>query len=193
MSKPDPLLPRVGKDAMPADLQTMHAGSIALRDDATFFEVMANNPDLLRWYITGFYGDVFNSGRVPKPALEVLRLRLSVQHGCKFCNQGNRVSALEAGLTELEIDALFGPDLSALRPELRSVAALSDALQLTNATGALTPELHAGLSAYYSVAQIVELGLIGGILSGVAKFLFAFDLVEREANCPFPHRGEKSV
>ena len=51
----------------------MYDGSTALRGEATFFEVMANNPDLLRWYINGFYGDVFKSGRVPKIALEVLR------------------------------------------------------------------------------------------------------------------------
>ena len=41
--------------------------------------------------------------------------------------------------------------------------------------------------------QIVELGMIGGILTGVAKFLFAFDLVEREDRCPFPKRDQNSV
>lgn len=193
MTAPDPLLPRVLREAMPEDLRTMHDGSIALRGEATFFEVMASNPDLLRWYINGFYGDVFESGRVPKVALEVLRLRLSVQHGCKFCNQGNRVSAREAGLTDAEIDALFSDEFEVLRPELRPVAALSDMLALTNASGALTPKLHDQLRAFYSPDQIVELGMIGGVLTGVAKFLFAFDLVEREDSCPFPERDKNSV
>ena len=111
----------------------------------------------MRWYINGFYGEVFKSGRVPADALEVLRLRLSAQHGCKFCNQGNRLSAREAGLTDAEIDALFTDDFSDLRPHLVPVAELSDALKLTNQQGALTEALNVRLSAFYSPAQIVEL------------------------------------
>lgn len=171
----------------------MSDASMALRDDATFFEIMANNPDLLRWYINDFYGGVFQSGRVPQSALEVLRLRLSVQHGCKFCNQGNRIAAIDAGLEDGEIDALFSGDTSKLRPELRSVAALSDTLALTNLGGALDAELHRQLSTYYSPSQIVELGMIGGILTGIAKFLFAFDLVEREEYCPYPQSDKNTV
>lgn len=183
---PTPHLPRVPVDELAPDIRDMADASMALRDDATFFEVMANNPDLLRWYINGFYGDVFKSGRVPAEALEVLRLRLSAQHGCKFCNQGNRLSAREAGLSDAEIDALFTDDVSPLRDHLVPVAELSDELKLTNHEGALNAPLYGRLSAHYTPAQIVELGLIGGMLTGIAKFLFAFDLVEREATCPFP-------
>lgn len=193
MTKPEPLLPRVGSAEMPDDIREMFESSMALRGDATFFEVMANSPELLRWYINDFYGGVFRSGRVPQAALEVLRLRLSVQHGCKFCNQGNRLSAQEAGLTDIEIDELFNDDFSNLGSELQAVAELSDQLMLTNQHGALSADLHTKLSAHYSPAQIVELGIIGGMLSGVAKFLFAFDLVERETTCPFPQRDKNSV
>ena len=80
-----------------------------------------------------------------------------------------------------------------LRAELRPVAALSDRLELTNQEGALTPDLVYQLSEYYSPSEIIELGLIGGMLSGVAKFLFAFDLVERDDTCPFPQRDKNSV
>ena len=178
---------------MPEDLRDLFDNSMALRGDATFFEVMSNNPDLLRWYIDEFYGRVFHSGRVPRAALEVLRLRLSVQHGCKFCNQGNRIAARDAGLKDEEIDALFADDLAPLRADLRPVAALSDRLRLTQQDGALTPKLVCDLSEFYSPAEIIELGLIGGMLTGVAKFLFAFDLVEREDTCPFPQRDKNSV
>ena len=37
----------------------------------------------------------------------------------------------------------------------------------------------------FSDAEILELGLVGGILAGVAKFMFAYDLVEKEDACPF--------
>ena len=190
---PDPRLPRVPAVALPDDIKDMQQASLALRGDATFFEVMANNPDLLRWYIQGFYGQVFKSGRVPAEALEVLRLRLSAQHGCKFCNRGNRLSALEAGLSDAEIDALFSDDLSTLRPALVAVAQLADELKLTNEAGNLSEILYRSLIDHYTPAQIIELGLIGGMLTGIAKFLFVFDLVEREDYCPFPAPVEKSI
>lgn len=190
---PNPRLPRVPVAELPVDITDMREASQALRGDATFFEVMANNPDLLRWYIEDFYGQVFKSGRVPAESLEALRLRLSAQHGCKFCNQGNRLSAVEAGLSDGEIDALFSDDFSALRPALVPVAQLADELKLTNAAGNLSETLYRSLSDHYTPAQIIELGLIGGMLTGIAKFLFVFDLVEREDFCPFPAPVEKSI
>ncbi len=36
----------------------------------------------------------------------------------------------------------------------------------------------------WGIDQIM-LGLVGGILVGVAKFMFAYDLVEKEDTCPF--------
>ena len=50
---------------------------------------------------------------------------------------------------------------------------------------AICPALHGQLAAYFDDAQILELGLVGGILAGVAKFMFAYDLVEKEDSCPF--------
>lgn len=159
---------------------------MALRGEATFFEVMANAPDLLNWYINDFYGRVFYGERVAPAVFELLRLRLSAEHGCKFCNQGNREAARKAGLSDAETDALFSNDFSVLSDAQKAVVDLADALKLTNQEGALDDDLYKALSAHYSPAEIVEMGLVGGMLTGVAKFLFAFDLVEREETCPFP-------
>ena len=35
---------------------------------------------------------------------------------------------------------------------------------------------------------IYELGVIAAVLTGMAKFLFVYDLVEREPNCPIVPR-----
>ena len=45
--------------------------------------------------------------------------------------------------------------------------------------------LHRELANHFNDAEILELGLVGGILAGVAKFMFAYDLVEKEDSCPF--------
>ena len=157
---------------------------MALRGDATFFEVFGNHPDLYQWYTQGFYGDVFRGGLVDRRIKELARLRLSTVHGCRFCNQGNRVDALEAGLTAADIAALDDYENSALTAAEKSALRLADQLVLTNPNGQLTAELYGDLADHFSDAEILELGLVLGILSGMAKFMFAFDLVEKEPNCP---------
>ena len=100
--KPEPALKRIDAAEMPEDIASAWEASMALRGDATFFEVFANHPDLYRWYVGSFYGEVFRGGTVAQPYKELLRLRLSTLHGCRFCNQGNRRDALAAGLTEAQ-------------------------------------------------------------------------------------------
>ena len=59
---------------------------------------------------------------------------------------------------------------------------------LPNMEGQLTPALHADLSAHFDDGEIFELGMVAAVLTGIAKFLFVYDLVEREAHCPIGPR-----
>ena len=183
---PNPVLPRREREQMPAVLQAMWDRSIETSGDATFVAIGANNPDLLEWYIEGFYDRVFYDGCVPTRIMELLRLRLSNIHGCRYCNKGNTQTALEAGVTQQQIDSLFeyeeGPFSDADKAALR----LADQIVLTNDDGQLTAELYGQLRSHFSDAQIFQMGMVMGMLAGVAKFLFVYDLVEREPTCPFP-------
>jgi AhpD family alkylhydroperoxidase len=183
--KPEPALKRIDASEMPEDIASAWEASMALRGDATFFEVFANHPDLYRWYVGSFYGEVFRGGKVAQPYKELLRLRLSTLHGCRFCNQGNRQDALASGLTEEQIDAFDDPQNGPFTDAERAVLALGEQLALTQPEGTLNPALHRELANHVSDAEILELGLVGGILAGVAKFMFAYDLVEKEDACPF--------
>ena len=181
---PQPHLTRLPPERMSAQAAALREASVDLRGDATFFEVAANAPEALAWYVDRFYGEMFYSGRVPARLLELARLRLSMLHGCKFCNQGNRVAAQSAGVTREQIAALEADDIAAFSQEERAVLRLADELALTRHQGRMSRELHASLSRFFSDGQIFELGLILGMLAGVAKFLFAYDLVEKEESCP---------
>lgn len=178
-----PLRP-VPRESMPEDLQAAFDRSMELRGDATFFEVFANHPDLYRWYTKSFYGEVFYGGLVDTRIKELVRFRLSTIHGCRFCNQGNRVAALEAGLSEEDVDAVGNYEGSSLAPREKAALRLADQMLLTNPGGVLDDALYRELREYYSNAEILELGVVLGVLAGMAKFLFAFDLVEKEADCP---------
>lgn len=183
---PRPKLKRIAREDMPAALRSAFDRSLELRGDGTFFEVFANHPDLYTWYTESFYGEVFRGGLVDRRIKELLRFRLSTVHGCRFCNQGNRLDALDAGLSDADLDAIVDDDLGHFSGHERAAIQLADQMLLTNPTGNLSDETYATLSPHFSDAEILELGLVLGILAGVAKFLFAFDLVEREDNCPIP-------
>jgi AhpD family alkylhydroperoxidase len=183
---PKPQLQRIEADDLPSDIRDAHRRSMSLRGDATFFEIFGNHPELYRWYTGSFYGEVFRGGLVDRRLKELVRLRLSTTHGCRFCNQGNRVDALEAGLQEDDLRQIGDYENSRFSDREKAALRLADQLVLTNPNGQLTEALYQNLKEHFDDAEILELGLVMGILSGVAKFMFAFDLVEKEASCPFP-------
>ena len=61
--------------------------------------------------------------------------------------------------------------------------ALADLVSLQGVGATLGAELYGALRRSFRDGQIFELGMTFGLLAGVAQFLFAFDLVEREDYC----------
>ena len=56
---------------------------------------------------------------------------------------------------------------------------------LTNPKGAVSKELYARCQKHFTDGEMYELGIIMAVLCGMAKFIFAYDLVEKEDYCPF--------
>lgn len=186
---PNPKLTRISAAELPERLREAHEQSMQVRGDATFFEVFGNHPDLYRWYVDRFYGEVFYGGLVDRRTKELVRYRLSTLHGCRFCNQGNRVAAREAGITDTALDSIDEFETSqAFSAADRAAIALAERLALTAELEEMDDQLYRRLSEWFSDAQILELGFVIGILSGVARFLFAFDLVQKEDSCPLHDR-----
>jgi len=181
---PDPRIAPLPRDAMPERWRAVAERAEEVRGESTLIEVLAQAPELLSWYYDGFYAEVFFKGRVERRVKEILRLRLSTLHGCAFCNKGNTRSALEAGVTEAQVDAIRHPRSPCFDERDRAVMRLADEMALPNMQGEVTPELAAELRRFFSEAEIVELGMVAAVLTGMAKMLFVFDLVSREADCP---------
>ena len=185
---PNPAIAPIVRDALPVDLQPLHDLGVERTGDATIIGVMAHQPAILRWYFGEFYDGLFYNKHpdmtVDVRSKELLRLKLSKQHGCQFCNRFNTVEALAAGITQAQVDAIFEPEAALWDDRDRAVIALGDEMMLQNMAGHLSPALHARLRAHYSDAQIVELGFVAAVLTGVAKWIFTFDMVNREEICP---------
>lgn len=179
------MIKKLDRKEMSPQIKAAYDKSIALRGEGRFFETFANHPDLYDWYVDSFYKQVFYSDTVDRKYKELLRLKLSTTHGCKFCNQGNSVDALEAGISEEQIKHIDQYQEGPFDEQEKLVLELADQISLRRPNGNLSEDLYQRISKYFSDKQILELGMVAGILTGIAKFLFSFDLVEREEYCQF--------
>ncbi len=92
-------------------------------------------------------------------------------------------------MTEAQIDAL--PDdveSEVFSDRERAVLRACERMALTNLHGMIDDDLHAELQKHFSDGEILELGMTMAVLCGFAKFLFCFDLADREDTCPI-HRS----
>jgi AhpD family alkylhydroperoxidase len=178
----------VPREAMSPRLQKDYDDAIALREDATLIEVGAHAPELLEWYKDSFYARLFYGGRVDVRTKELLRYRLSMTHGCAYCNRGNSQAALRAGVPREQLESIMNEGSAVFDARDRAVLRLADRISMNNQSGSLDAGLHRELREFFDDAEIFELGMVAGILTGMAKFIFVYDLVEKEAHCPIPHR-----
>lgn len=155
-----------------------------LTGEPTFIEAMANAPELLNFAMVEFYQKIFFAGRVEQKYKQLLRLRLSLAHGCRSCNLQNRTGMREAGYSDSQIASIEG-DRASFEEAERAVLDFGDEMVLTNPGGRLNEPLYRRLRAHFDDAQICELGVVAGFIGGMAKMAFTLDLVEREPTCPF--------
>ena len=185
---PEPHLNRVARGDMDATLQPMWDSGMERTGDATIIEVMANAPEVLRWYFQEFYGGLFYNEnphmRLDVRTKELLRIKLSKQHGCQFCNRSNAIDAMAAGITQEQIDAMRDPTPDLFDDKDMAVLDLAEQMMLQNMNGQLTKQLYGRLRQHYDDKQIVEMGFVAAVLTGMAKWIFTFDMVDREEVCP---------
>jgi AhpD family alkylhydroperoxidase len=183
----DTLFTRTPRDDLPEDFKPAWDMLNKLTGEPAFIEVFASAPHLVNLVMNEFYVKTFFGGQVEQRYKQLVRLRLSIVHGCRTCNKQNVPGALEAGITQEQVDSMIagtyatGPFTDADK----AVLAYADQMVLTNMNGDLSPALFAQLRAHFSEPQILELGVVMAIIGGMAKLSFILDLVEKEDYCPF--------
>jgi alkylhydroperoxidase family enzyme len=156
-----------------------------LTGEPAFVEAFAANPAMLNFVMNDFYAGIFFGGNVPQRYKQLARLELSLLHGCRTCNKQNVPGALEAGITQAQVDAMLDFEHGPFTEAEKAVIAYAREVALTNPEGRVTPELFRRLALHFSQADILELGVTMAIISGMAKLSFVLDLVEKEPYCPF--------
>ena len=132
-----------------------------------------------------FYTKLFFGGAVEQRYKQLARLKLSRVHGCRTCNKQNVPGALEAGISQAQIDAIGDFEDGPFTEAEKAVLDFADQMALTNMDGDVTDERYARLAQYFSDAQICELGTVMAVIAGMAKLSFMLHVVEREDYCPF--------
>ena len=183
--KPETKLNRVPREDLPQHMQGAWDAALKLHGDTTFTEVSGNNPTVYDWYLNDFYKKLFYSGRIDRQIVELVRLRLANIHGCAFCNRSDTIAALEAGISQEQVDALPDYENGPFTEAEKAVLELTDVMVLTNPKGMVTDDIYARCKQHFTDGEMYELGIIMAVLCGMAKFIFAFDLVEKEDYCPF--------
>ena len=177
-------LKRYKREDMTPQLQGMYDMVQTLTGQAGFVEGLAGAPELIDFTMVDFYDKIFYNGRVDTRYKELARLRMSLGHGCRSCNLGNTQGALEAGFSSEQLHNIEG-DRSLFDGAERAVLALADEMLMTNQQGHMSPELYRELRQHFDDNAILELGTVMSFLGGLAKFLFVFDLAEKEDYCVF--------
>lgn len=183
--KPNTPLARLSRDALPPQMQLAHDGANRVLGDSTFVDVFGNAPHVFDWYMKDFYEKMFYKGRIDRRILELVRLRLANIHGCAFCNRFDRKEALEAGVPQAQIDGLPDYENGPFTKREKAALALADVMVLTNPKGHITKDIYARAREHFTDGEMVELGVVMAVLCGMAKMIFAYDLVEKEDYCPF--------
>lgn len=185
------LFTRTPRDRLPPEIVPAWDMLNRLTGEPTFIEVFAQAPGPLNLVMNEFYMKVFFGGRVEQRYKQFARLRLSVVHGCRTCNKQNIPGALEAGISQPQIDALIdGSRPAGVFTEAEAaVIDYADQMALTNMNGDVSPELFQRLRRHFDEAAILELGVVMAIIGGMAKLSFLLGLVEKEPYCPFVPAG----
>jgi alkylhydroperoxidase family enzyme len=181
----DTLFTRTPRDQLPEQYHLAWDTMNRLTEEPTFVEVFASNPQMLDFVMGDFYARVFFGGNVAQRYKQLARLKLSLLHGCRTCNRQNVPGALEAGVSQAQIDAMDDYEAGPFTDAEKAVIAYADEVALTNVDGKLTPALYKRLRGHFSEADILELGVAMAVVSGMAKLSFVLNLVEKEAYCPF--------
>jgi len=138
---------------------------------ATFTTVFAHRPDLAAAF-GRLYGTLWSEGVVSQALKETARMRNARVTDCGFCKKVRFAGARDAGLDEdmvaQIVDGYESSDLSdAHKLVLRFTDAFLDPPHTADAV------LAAEMSAAFSPAEIVELGLALAMFLGMAKVLIS--------------------
>jgi AhpD family alkylhydroperoxidase len=163
-------------DQWDPDLRALTAADEATPLEQGMMRMMAHTPEMAKGMIA-FSGALFKNRTLPRRLVELVRLRVAFHNQCRSCMAIRYRSAVDDGMTEGMVCSLERPqeaeDLTPSEKAALRYAELScvDHLSITEAA-------FEDLRAYFSEAQVVELGLFVAFFIGFGRLSAAWDMIE---------------
>lgn len=176
--------PQVPVEQIPEPLRSRAVMVRDLGGDTGFFQFAAHSPEVAEFYWGKFYRDLFFAGRLPVRLKELVRLRLAGLNGCSFCQVGDIASARRHGVTDEEVEAVFALRDDAFPPRERAALRAATAMSNVDPDSEVDDQTKRELVALFEPAELVELFVVIGVLTGMARMLTAAGFTPRV--CPVP-------
>lgn len=171
---------RIGKVAQAdwdAQLREMAGAQTASAAENDSTAIWANHPELGKAMFQ-FAGALWQNATLSRRLLELIRLRIAFHNQCRSCMAMRYQSALDDGLTEGLVCSLERPAEAADLTDAEKAALAYADLSATNHF-AIDDAIFDGLRAYYSEAEIVELGTFIGFFIGFGRLAASWDMTEQ--------------
>lgn len=176
--------PQVPVERIPEPLRSRAEMVRDLGGDTRFFQFAAHSPEVAEFYWGKFYRDLFFAGRLPVRLKELVRLRLAGLNGCSFCQVGDIASAKRHGVSDAEVEAVFALRDDAFPPRERAALRAATAMSNVDPNDEVDEQTRRELVDLFEPAELVELLVVVGVLTGMARMLTATGFTER--TCPTP-------
>lgn len=135
---------------------------------------LATAPDLLETLMP-FLGQIMGEGAVDLETKELVTMRVSQLNGCRYCIAAHTPVALDAGVSDAELDAVCDrAPLDDLGARERAIVDWVDRVVL--APAAVDDHLLTRVRAHVREDQLVELTLLVGAIGMLNRFCTAFDV-----------------
>jgi uncharacterized peroxidase-related enzyme len=131
-----------------------------------FLRVMSRRPEAMEAFLK-FYGNLLGPGTVDRRIKEIVYLAVSFVNECAYCSAHHEKTALKAGLTDDEIEAIRHETNEHFTA--KEQAALHYARELTR-TASVEDDLRFRVAEQFSAEQFVELTMLIAMANFTNRF-----------------------
>ena len=169
-------LSKVPMEKWDDELRTMTQGSHATPLEQGMTRVLAHSPGVAKAVVT-FGGALFQSTRLPRRLIELVRLRIAFHNQCRSCMAVRYQSAIEGGVSKGLVCSLEKPEQA---PDLTDAEKVALAYADIAATDhfSITQETYDTLRQHFSESEIVELAAFIAYFIGFGRFAASMDMTE---------------
>lgn len=163
-------------DAWDPELRNMTRADSATPLEQGLMRMFAHIPDIAKGF-AAFGGALKIHRHLPDRLVELVRLRVAFHNQCRSCMAIRYTDAVNAGVTEDLVCSLANPPAAENLTDAEKAAIAYGEMMATNHL-AIDDQVYENLRAYFTEAEIVELGVTVALFVGYGRLAATWHMVE---------------